>query len=462
MHLAELFGQLWRRFGGFLAENSASSYWRSLPTTRRLFLSNVVVAVLIAIIVAAFHQNRWLVRLEDSAMDTMMEFNKGLPRMSPDSSSSTLQFTFLDVDNASYRDWQEPYHTPRDKILKLVKAAADNNARLIVLDIDLSRAGVNAEDDKLLAEYLAQYGRGETRPPLILVRTFYNDGPSDRQWLHVRPSFLDEFEFSSSVYWAQPLFRKTMWDGVVRHWHLVKFGCLRGQLLLLPATQLIAAALLADGNTASVNRSVHLDSVQLDSCSSQSDANTSSTLQASGRRDDASSLDPDIGQRLIYTIPWKSPAPDLVTVSAQFITESDREFSDDLIANRVVMIGASFSESGDIHRTPIGDMPGALIIANAIKSLSLYGQVRTPPLWIQWTLKLTLILLAAWAFSRFTSLTAVCLAGATIIGTLVPISFYFFKYGLWLDFAIPLFAMMMSRAVAEYRNAQSSSRATDQ
>lgn len=425
-------------------------------------MSNVVVAVLIAIVVAAFHQNRWLVRLEDSAMDTMMEFNKGLPRMGVDSSSGGLPFTFLDIDNASFRSWDEPYHTPRDKVLKLVRTAAEHKARLIVLDIDLSRPGINAEHDQRLAEYLAEYGKGEVRPPLILVRTFYNDGPSDREWLDIRPSFLDEFEFSPSVHWAQPLFRKTMWDGVVRHWHLVKFGCLKGQLILLPATQLIAAALLADGNTDAIKRPVDLDSIQLDSCSSQSSVNTSANLQKLGVSDSALAPDPDIDQRLIYTIPWKSPAPDLVTISAQVITESDRQLSDDLFADRVVMIGASFSESGDIHRTPIGEMPGALIIANAIKSLTLYGQVRSPPLWFQWTLKLTLILLAAWAFSRFTSLTAVCLAGATIIGTLVPISFYFFKYGLWLDFTIPLFAMMMSRAVAEYRNAQFSSRGAAQ
>jgi len=158
-------------------------------------------------------------------------------------------------------------------------------------------------------------------------------------------------------------------------------------------------------------------------------------------------------------MPWDGPAPDLVTVSAHLITDSNHEISDDLIANRVVIIGASFAESGDIHRTPIGEMPGALIIANAIKSLSLYGQIRTPPAWAQWFLRLLLIMLAAWVFSQFTSLTAIFVAGTVIIAVLVPISFYFFKYGLWLDFAVPLFAMMIHRAVAEYRYTHLTSRA---
>lgn len=38
--------------------------------------------MLIAAVIAFFHQNHWLVRLENSAMDTVIEFNQGLPRMS--------------------------------------------------------------------------------------------------------------------------------------------------------------------------------------------------------------------------------------------------------------------------------------------------------------------------------------------------------------------------------------------
>ncbi len=452
--LAGLPAALWHRFRSLLADNPLHRGWRNLSPSQRLLMSNVGVAVAIAIVVALFHQNRWLVRLENSAMDTMMEFNKGLPRMSPDGLSSALQFTFMDIDDASYRGWKEPYHTPRDKVLKLIRTAAEKNARLIVLDIDLSREGTNAVHDQHLAEYLTNYGTETAQPPLILVRTFYSDDDGDRHWVDIRPSYLDAFDFSASIHWAQPLFRETMWDGVVRHWHLVKFGCLNGKILLLPATQLIAAALLAGGDVSSVNRSADLSRVRLDGCAAGSDTNGPSTKRAMEKQDELYSPEAEIGQRLIYTMPWKSPAPDLVTVPANLITDSNREVSGDLIENRIVIIGASFGESGDIHRTPIGVMPGALIIANAIKSLSIYGQVRSPPAWAEWAIKLTLILLAAWAFSRFTSLAAVCLAGAVIIGGLVPISFYFFKYGLWLDFAIPLLAMMIHRAVAEYRASQ--------
>lgn len=452
---AGLAGGSWRRFRSFLSVNPVRSHWRALSRSQRLFLSNVGIAVLIAVVIAFFHQHHWLVRLENSAMDTMMEFNQGLPRMSDAGSADPMQFTFLDIDDASYRGWGEPYHVPRDKILKLIKFAAEANARLTVLDIDLSREGVDADDDRRLAAYLTQYGKGVAHPPLILVRTFYSGEPGDRQWVDIRPSFLDEFEFPTSVHWAQPLFKATLWDGVIRHWHLIKFGCLNGRLVLVPATQLIAAALLSAGDVSSVNRYADLNVVRMENCNNADSAANAITFRDAGGRSEIFSPEAELGQRLIYTIPWKSPAPDLITVPAQLITESPHDLSGDLIRNRVVIIGASFADSRDIHRTPIGEMPGALIIANAIKSLTHYGQVRPPPALSHWVEKLFLILVAAWAFSRLTSLIAVFVAGAIIIGALVPISFYFFKFGLWVDFAIPLLAMVIHRAVAEYRGVQS-------
>jgi CHASE2 domain-containing sensor protein len=118
----------------------------------------------------------------------------------------------------------------------------------------------------------------------------------------------------------------------------------------------------------------------------------------------------------------------------------------------VVVIGASFAGSNDIHRTPIGEMPGALIIVNAIKSLVVFGQLREPPTWITWLQQLGVIILAAWAFSRFDSFVAVGITAAIIVALLMPISFYFFKYGLWVGFSIPLLAMVIHRGFAEYRD----------
>jgi CHASE2 domain-containing sensor protein len=395
----------------------------TLSESQRLFLTNVGIATLVAVVVAFFHQNQWLVSVENTAMDIMMELNQGLPRMSDNDSESPLRFSYLDIDDRSFRAWNEPFHTPRDKLQKLIEYAASSDARLIVVDFDLSRTGIVAEHDASLARFLSEYGDDSELPPLILVRNFYRDGNANRDGVEIRASFLDDFELSANIHWAQPLFRATLSDDVVRHWYLVKIGYLSGRMMLLPAVQLIAAGLLTDVDPAAAIRG---------------DAAT----------------DTSIDQRIIYTMPWQGRSSDLVTISAQLVTDSNRALSGDLVRDTVTIIGASHVDSGDIHRTPIGNMPGALIIANAIKSLALYGQMDTPVAWLQWTAKLTIIFFAAWIFMSFRSLLGVLVAGAVIMLVLVPINFYFFKYGLWIDFALPLFAMLIHRAIVEYKGAQ--------
>jgi CHASE2 domain-containing sensor protein len=197
----------------------------------------------------------------------------------------------------------------------------------------------------------------------------------------------------------------------------------------------------------------------IDGCDKGAAARTIPTVGEPVEHGRNSAIDTANDQRIIFTIPWKSPSQDLITVSAQLVTESTNRLSGDLIDGRVVIIGASNTDSRDIHRTPIGEMPGALIIANAIKSLLLFGQISSPPIWLQWLLQILVILLAGWAFMAFRSLLAVGVAGGILIMLLVPASFHFFKYGIWIDFAIPVFAMILNRVVAEYRGAQLEARA---
>lgn len=450
--LAGTVTSVWRRMTSALSAVTTRPLRNTLSQLQRSFLANVGIATLVAIAVAFFHQNQWLVNVENSAMDIMMELNQGLPRMSDSDSDNPLRFTYLDVDDRSFRAWNEPFHTPRDKLQKLIEYAAGNGARLIVVDFDLSRAGIVAEHDADLARYLGAYGSESELPPLILVRNFYRADSVNRDGNEIRASFLDDVELPANIHWAQPLFRATLSDDVVRHWNLVKSGCLNGHMMLLPAVQLIAASLLTDVDSAAVSRAANLGSVGLANCAKASDVN--SEPPGPGHHRSEATTDMSIDQRIIYTMPWQKQSPDLVMISAQLVTDTDRTLSGDLVKDTVTIIGASHVDSGDIHRTPIGDMPGALIIANAIKSLALYGQMDTPPAWLQWTAKLTIIFFAAWVFMSFRSLLGVVVAGAVILLVLVPINFYFFKYGLWIDFALPLFAMLIHRAIAEYKGAQ--------
>ena len=294
---------VWQRMTSALAAVTLRPLRNSLSKSQRLFFTNVGIATLVAVVVAFFHQNQWLVSVENTAMDIMMELNQGLPRMSDNDAENPLRFSYLDIDDRSFRAWNEPFHTPRDKLQKLIEYAASSGARLIVVDFDLSRAGIVAEHDASLAHFLSEYGNDSKLPPLILVRNFYRAGSTNRDGVEIRASFLDDVELSANIHWAQPLFRATLSDDVVRHWYLVKIGRLNGHIMLLPAVQLIAAGLLTDVDPAAVIRG---------------DGTT----------------DTSIDQRIIYTMPWQKRSPDLVTISAQLVTDSSRTLSGDLIRER--------------------------------------------------------------------------------------------------------------------------------
>lgn len=140
-------------------------------------------------------------------------------------------------------------------------------------------------------------------------------------------------------------------------------------------------------------------------------------------------------------------------LSAQLITESNEPISTDPVRGKIVIIGASYEASRDIHHTPVGAMPGALIITNAVKSLQQFGQLQGPPGWVKLLIEGVLIILMAWAFAHFNSIGGVILTGLAVALVLVPISFYFFKYGIWIDLAAPILGMQLHEVVANYEEA---------
>jgi hypothetical protein len=135
---------------------------------------------------------------------------------------------------------------------------------------------------------------------------------------------------------------------------------------------------------------------------------------------------------------------------AKSITESSGPISNDPVRGKIVIIGASYAASRDIHHTPVGAMPGALIITNAVKSLQQFGQLQSPPGWVKLLIEGVLIILMAWAFAHFNSIGGLILTGIAVALILVPISFYFFKYGIWVNLAAPILGMQLHEVVANY------------
>lgn len=424
--------------------------WKQLPKFRRHFIGNCVIGIVIAVLLHVMHNSSLISQTENWAMDSMMFLNQETRRMAMGASQNKpLPLSFIDIDEDTYRTWEEPFHIPRDKLLQLIQFAADGGAKAIIVDIELAKASNNDVD---LLAFLQQYN--ENLPPLFLLRNFYPKSKfTNQQDFQVRPSMLDKFVVANNIYWVQPMFKRSTYDQVVRYWHLLALGCLNDRPVVIPSFQLLLDAYLnaSDGLQTITNQ---LNELSPQSCADIEQAENS----LSGElfyADKKIKLDREahqrIGERIIYTLPWKKRTTDEFRYRPAYkITESNKPLSNSAVNNRIVVIGASFRDSRDLYQTPLGEMPGAMIILNAIKSLHLFGQITQPRPIVKWILELGLIVLIGWAFARFSSFYGTIVSGIVIIITLLPVSFYFFKYGLWVDFAIPLLGMQFHQFVAQY------------
>ncbi|SEP70220.1 CHASE2 domain-containing protein [Nitrosomonas ureae] len=446
------FARLFRATSGWIADRFHPVHirWQQLPKFRRHFISNFIVGVAIAVGLHVAHHTHWISQAENWAMDSMMFINQNTPRMMQVSNKSEpLEFTFLDIDEDTYRTWGEPFHIPRDKLEHLISYAAKGGAQAIVLDVELAKT---SDNDTALLKLLKEYD--ERYPPLFLLRGFYPESKfTDQKDYYFRPSFLDSHELGKNIHWVQPLFRASASDQVVRYWHLVAIGCLDGLPAIAPAFQLLVDVYLSAPEEFK-QVIAQLEKQLPDSCDAieETEQHLKGELYYADKRIKLDANEHQrIGERIIYTLPWqKTTTDEFWRRSAYKITEATRIPSNDLVQNRIVIIGASYNDSRDWYQTPLGEMPGAMIILNAIKSLHLYGQISPPHSVIKWVLELGLIILMSWAFARYNSMKGTLVTGTVIIIILLPLSFYFFKYGLWIDFAVPLLGMQFHQFIAQY------------
>ena len=426
------------------------AFWRRVPG----FWQNFIAGLLIIGALLSLDGTAMVKTWEDWAVDIMIRLNSNLARMTGNyQGREDLQFTFLDMDEHSFRDksWNEPFHVPRDKLLGLIKFAVEGKASVIVVDVNLSKSGSDADADKALVDYLTNYPA--TAPHLILMRakqtTASADGPSLGEFRETIFKGLKR----ANIHFAQPLFRRDKRDGVVRNWILFDRGCFKGQGLALPSVQLLSYALLKDRRNGGMQNLLDLEASM----------NANRPTGCEEGRGRAVVLRPVIlgktvfrrqrlGERLIYSIPWPKSghsSPDLATIPAVFVTDRGfRDYSE--VAGRVTLIGASYGASHDLHLTPLGLMPGTMIILNAIKSLSLFDQIKPPPLYIRLAFLLTFITILSFVFSRYSNIIKLLVVSAMVFVFFVPISFWFFKYGVWFDFGILMLGIKLQHTASEF------------
>src|SRR5262245_10012904 len=148
---------------------------RGLPTSRywRAVLFNVAVGAVMLAALRLAPEWPWLATREEQALDWVVRMQAGVapPRY------AGPPFVLLELDEASYRGWDEPLVVPRDRLRDLVEFSVRGGAALVLVDVDLSRP---TPEDASLTEYLASFVREGARsagPQIVLARTFREPYP---------------------------------------------------------------------------------------------------------------------------------------------------------------------------------------------------------------------------------------------------------------------------------------------
>ncbi|SLM48671.1 putative Membrane protein [Nitrospira japonica] len=473
--------------------------WRRFPPFLQHLVKSLGIGVMAALLLhAARPYVPGLAGAETAATDWAIKFWQD--RLDT-ARAAEERFVFLDIDEATHRSWGEPLFVPRDKLLSLIQFAVDAPAKLLVVDIELTKhvplsvrqAGSDAAPgtsassdgpDEILAAYLRRYseraGAAGTATPtpasppmhILIARTIglplrtetaapaetleTSSGPLREE----RPSELLEniVERSTVLHWASPLSDRDD-DGLVRNWRLFEPTCLNRSPHAVPSVALLSWGILRRPQLSQEAFSPREFQTELQSrfsplpqaCGEAAPEHSAAPANSWTLHDDVlakpvtlSTKPSDLEQRIFYKFhPSTSLAGQLSRISARLITEHEagRPLSREWVAGKIVVIGTSFEFGKDMHATPIGDMPGAVVVINQINALMEFGQFQEVSRSIRWTGLLLLIAVFSLSFSLFTKTWGARVSTLVVNAVLLPLSLWLFQYGWWLDLVFPLFVL---------------------
>ncbi|OQW91204.1 MAG: hypothetical protein BWK78_05265 [Thiotrichaceae bacterium IS1] len=471
-------------------------FYRKIPT-------NLLMGVSAVIVLSFLHDTTPLMDIEDAGMDWVMKVRQG--DISPKQERSIPPFAILDIDNETYKEWGYPPITPRDYLKNLIDAAVKAPARLIVVDVELPLRNtlvlneqdkpkepcdkkLLSQDELVLCEFIRDYKEKcctQTCPPIILVRTLLKSDPKKQPQL--RKSFLDDAVEKSKpyVWWATPLYSASGYDDVLRRWYLWKSYCTEENTpQMIPSVELLAATLIRNTTlTAEEHLTSSLKDYQPKSCSvDKSSKKIGEETLIIGNFTMKVDAKQGIMQRIMYSMPWTEPTSlgtrilcdrgncDATTNQPIFQSFPAAGYLKNANGNpsilkniegKVVIIGGSHDVSGegDIHRTPLGKMPGMMVIVNAIHSLLQFSTLEQVGIIWKVSIEAFLIIVMTFLFVWFSgSFVGILISGILTVVLILPVTIFLLKFGIWLDFAIPLLVVQFHHITVAFEDSNEKKR----
>ncbi len=392
-----------------IRENSCNSWAKKIIKTldprkfekgkRTQFYLNIAAGlIMVFLIMPGLESTRWGESLLNSALD---RFIASEAKAAVKTNEDPGELLLLDIGFVKKNDIKEKepegktnFLSPRDTIAKLLTMAFAGDASVVVLDFAFEENDCcHPERDEQLRKVLAENTNKRTKV-IFPVRTISIDRTG--KYEKIQPLIFDavidqnpNYTRAISTLLASPE------DAVVRHWKVYhqykeKEDDLKKILWSIP----VLAVALHNGKDK--------DLKNLEAFLLQPDkklAGYSLTFETAGKKREVflplRETD-SYRQRIRFRLIPKdciadNPEGNIPVTTAEYLIPGQ-------FKNKIVIIGNSDPEVGDVLSTPVGDMAGMYIQANAIHTLLKGYQPKPPPWWVVFLINLFIIIGAAYLF----------------------------------------------------------------
>lgn len=407
------------------------------------FFINIGVGIVIAVFFHFLEHTDWGEDVINKAFDLIVvkEAQKAAGGMeslqTQKNDNISDQIVFVDIDHEAYVKLGRPAITPRNELAKIVEAAYQGGARIVALDILLEeRDCCHPEHDRALKNVFQKMVDRKVATKVIFPVRIGYDGDINKNLFN---DFIDKHP---NFYSALPTLSATATDRVIRYWApyaTVKVGS--GQRILWNMSFL--AAMLADGKAAEIKdfeetiKTGEFHEAHLFKLSSMKE------ITISPERDDI------YHNRIRFLLIPKDTLPGHPGGNLFNASYRVDEVEHAIFKDKIVIIGNSSPDTGDIHPTPAGNMAGMYIIGNAVNTISLGIQPSHSSMILNLLIEVVIITGAAYLFLYFQSFLAQLLGSVVLIATLGTMSYYYFLHtGVFLNFIFAVIGMGFHKTIA--------------
>ncbi len=384
-------------------------------TKRTQFYLNIVAGLLIVLLMYVVESTQWGEGALNGAFDRFirMEAKKAVK-----ADADMGDISLVDIGHNTNRERDFNYLSPRDTIARLLKMAVDGGAKIIVLDFFFEENDCcHPKRDDTLRGVLSN---NNTRTKVIFPVNVY-DGAA-------RPLIFDpEIDNNPNYFRAIPDFYASSTDSIGRYWKAFREYGNKKILWSIP----VLTAALHEGKTDALKEIEN----------KIREGKKSGIYAVEMNRENNKKFLLPIGdddvylQRIRYRLIPKDCIPAYPEGNTRLPTI--KNLTGGRFKDKIVIIGNSNPNVGDVHSTPVGNMPGMFIHGNSVNTLLQGLQPGRAPWWVSILMNIFIIIPAAYLFHYLDSFLADLLG---MVGSIIILGaiayFYFFRiFGIFPNFA---------------------------